>query len=111
MDAAKAMWIYYEHPELATLEEILLPNEIPKLRVKARLACIPSTAGSASEVSRSIVITDDKNGTKHGIGNMELMPDVAICDPEVTCSMTPSGCEVQRICLSAGESSGGSGKP
>ena len=90
MDAAKAMWIYYENPELTTLEEILPPNEIPKLRVKARLACIPSTAGSASEVSRSIVITDDKNGTKHGIGNMELMPDVAICDPEVTCSMTPS---------------------
>jgi alcohol dehydrogenase class IV len=40
-------------------------------------------------VSRSIVITDEKTGIKHGIGNMEMMPDVAICDPEVTASMPP----------------------
>ncbi len=90
MDAAKAMWIFYEHPELTTLEQITPPNGIPKLRGKARLICIPSTSGSASEVSRSIVITDDKTGFKHGIGNMELMPDIALCDPEVTATMPKS---------------------
>lgn len=89
MDAAKAMWIYYEHPELSKLSDITAPNPIPPLRKKAVLACIPSTAGTASEVSRSIVITDEKTHLKYGIGNMELMPDIAICDPEVTCSMPP----------------------
>ena len=87
MDAAKAMWIYYEHPELKTIEEILPPKEFPRLRTKARLCCIPSTSGTASEVSRSIVISDNERGIKHGIGNMEMMPDIAICDPAVTMSM------------------------
>lgn len=87
MDAAKAMWVYYEHPELTTLEEVLKANPFPKLRQKARLCCIPSTSGTASEVSRSFVITDQ--GVKHGLGNMEMMPDIAICDPEVTASMPP----------------------
>ncbi len=90
MDAAKAMWVYYEHPELKTLADIVPPNKIPKLRAKARLACIPSTSGTASEVSRSVVITDDDTGLKYGIGDMEMMPDVAICDPVVTASM-PAG--------------------
>ena len=87
MDATKAMWVYYEHPELKTLEEVLKANPFPKLRQKARLCCIPSTSGTASEVSRSFVITDQ--GMKHGLGNMEMMPDIAICDPEVTASMPP----------------------
>ncbi|NCD04506.1 MAG: iron-containing alcohol dehydrogenase [Spirochaetia bacterium] len=86
MDAAKTMWVYYEHPELKTLEDILPPNDFPKLHIKAKFVCIPSTAGTASEVSRSVVISDE-NGMKHGIGNMEMMPDVAICDPLVTLSM------------------------
>lgn len=86
MDAAKMMWVYYEHPEYTTLEEVLNANPFPKLRNKAQFCCIPSTAGTASEVSRSVVITDE-NGIKHGLGNMEMMPDIAICDPEVTVSM------------------------
>lgn len=89
MDAAKAMWVYYEHPGLRQLTDILPPAEFPALRAKARLVCIPSTSGTASEVSRSIVITDDATGLKHGVGNMEMMPDVAICDPSVTLSMPP----------------------
>ena len=89
MDAAKAMWVFYEHPELKELADILPPNKIPPLRRKARMACIPSTAGSASEVSRSIVITDDATGIKHGIGDMEMVPDIAICDPSVTVTMSP----------------------
>lgn len=87
MDAAKTMWVYYENPQLKTLEDLLPPNEFPKLRKKALFCCIPSTAGTASEVSRSVVISDTDTGIKHGIGNMEMMPDIAICDPQVTCSM------------------------
>ncbi len=89
MDAAKAMWVYYEHPELKTLKDITSANPFPKLRNKAILVCIPSTSGTASEVSRSVVITEDNTHVKFGIGNMEMMPDVAICDPEVTLTMPP----------------------
>ena len=87
MDAAKAMWVYYEHPELTALKDIVPPNPIPGLRNKAILVCIPSTSGTASEVSRSVVITDDETHVKYGIGNMEMMPDIAICDPAVTVTM------------------------
>lgn len=86
MDAAKMMWVYYEHPEMGRLEDVFPPNPFPKLRAKARFCCIPSTSGTASEVSRSVVITDEA-GLKQGLGNMEMMPDIAICDPEVTMSM------------------------
>ena len=89
MDAAKAMWVLYEHPELTELADLLPPNKIPPLRRKARMVCIPSTSGSASEVSRSIVITDDATGTKHGVGDLEMIPDIAICDPIVTATMSP----------------------
>ena len=88
MDAAKMMWVFYEAPQLKTLQDVLGANPFPALRKKARLCCIPSTAGTASEVSRSVVITD--GGQKHGIGNMEMMPDIALCDPQVTVSMPPA---------------------
>ncbi len=89
MDAAKAMWIFYEHPETEGLEVLQDKERFPRLRQKARMVCIPTTAGTGSEVSRSIVIKDDETGVKHGIGNMEMMPDVAICDPETTLSLPP----------------------
>ncbi len=87
MDAAKTMWVFYEHPELEKLSDFMAPNRVPPLRKKARFACIPSTSGSASEVSRSIVVTDDETGAKVGIGDMEMMPDVAICDPLIASTM------------------------
>lgn len=87
MDAAKTMWVFYEHPELKHFNDITTPNQFPKLRNKAHFCCIPSTSGTASEVSRSVVITDNETGLKYGLGNMEMMPDIAICDPEVTVSM------------------------
>lgn len=90
MDAAKGMWVYYEHAQMNTLADILPPNKVPALRNKAELLCIPSTAGTASEVSRSIVITDETTHIKYGIGDMEMMPDIAICDPLVTSSMPPA---------------------
>lgn len=88
MDAAKTMWVYYEHEELTKLEDVMPPNKFPKLRSKSKFCCIPSTSGTASEVSRSVVISDEA-GIKHGLGNMEMMPDIAICDPLVTVSMPP----------------------
>lgn len=90
MDAAKCMWVFYEHPELERLEDFMRPNRVPPLRKKAKYCCIPSTSGTASEVSRSIVITDDETGAKVGIGDMEMMPDVAICDPLITSTMPRS---------------------
>ena len=88
MDAAKMMWVFYEAPHLQSMQDVLAANPFPALRIKAHLCCIPSTAGTASEVSRSVVITE--NGMKHGVGNMEMMPDIAICDPQVTVSMPKS---------------------
>jgi alcohol dehydrogenase class IV len=90
MDAAKAMWIFYENPDINDLETLMDKEKFPKLRKKAQLVCIPSTAGTASEVSRSIVISDDKTGIKYGIGNMEMVPDIAICDPITTISLPKS---------------------
>lgn len=87
MDAAKAMWIFYEHPEVPSLEFLMDKSRFPKLRNKAIMVCIPTTAGTASEVSRSIVITE--GGIKYGIGNMEMVPDIAILDPVVTRSLPP----------------------
>ena len=89
MDAAKAMWVFYEHPHLSKPEDLLPPNTFPRLRNKARMICIPSTSGSASEVSRSIVITDPERKVKIGIGNMEMFPDVALLEPGITASMPP----------------------
>jgi len=89
MDAAKAMWVFYEHPQFTTIEDVMPPNVIPPLRGKARMICIPSTSGSASEVSRSVVITDPEKKLKIGIGSMEMFPDVALLEPGLTASMPP----------------------
>lgn len=90
MDATKAMWVFYEHPEIKNLDPLKDKHNFPTLRNKARLVCVPTTSGTASEVSRSVVITDDETHIKHGIGNMEMMPDIAICAPEPTMSMPKS---------------------
>ncbi|MDD3338261.1 MAG: iron-containing alcohol dehydrogenase [Lachnospiraceae bacterium] len=87
MDAAKTMWAYYENPEWTTLADVLSKAKLPNMCEKARYLCIPTTSGTASEVSRSIVITDDEKGLKHGYGNMAMMPNIAICDPAVTLSL------------------------
>ncbi|WP_440897685.1 iron-containing alcohol dehydrogenase [Amphibacillus sp. Q70] len=88
MDAAKAMWIIYEHPHLKSIADIT--NPIPKLRKKAKMVNIPTSSGTGSEVSRSIVITDPSTHTKHGIGDMEMMPDIAILEPKLTATLPKS---------------------
>lgn len=79
MDAAKIMWVMYEYPEV-TFEE-LLEKGIPTLRTKAKLACIPSTSGTASEITAFSVITDTKNHIKYPLTSPEMVADVAIIDP------------------------------
>ena len=86
IDAAKAMWIFYEHPE-ATFEEVAKPFNIPVLRKKARFIAIPSTSGTASEVTAFSVITDYKTQIKYPLADYEITPDIAIVDPELAYTM------------------------
>ncbi|KAF5038872.1 Aldehyde-alcohol dehydrogenase [anaerobic digester metagenome] len=86
IDAAKAMWVFYEHPE-ATFEEIAKPFNIPVLRNKARFVAIPSTSGTATEVTAFSVITDYKTQIKYPLADFEITPDVAIVDPALAYTM------------------------
>ena len=91
MDAAKAMWVVYENPELDSLEKFSARhNNMPPVRKKARMAAIPSTSGTASEVSRSVVISDKATGKKAGASDMKIIPDLVLLDPNTTVSMPPS---------------------
>lgn len=86
IDAAKAMWIFYEHPE-ASFEEVAKPFNIPALRNKARFVAIPSTSGTATEVTAFSVITDYSTQIKYPLADFEITPDVAIVDPELAYTM------------------------
>ncbi|HOP12455.1 iron-containing alcohol dehydrogenase [Lentimicrobium sp.] len=86
IDAAKAMWVFYEHPE-ATFEEIAKPFNIPVLRSKARFVAIPSTSGTATEVTAFSVITDYRTQIKYPLADFEITPDVAIVDPALAYTM------------------------
>ena len=82
IDAAKAMWAFYEYPEV-TFEELCIPFNFPKLRQKARFAAIPSTSGTATEVTAFSVITNYQTGVKYPLADFNITPDVAIVDPEL----------------------------
>ncbi|MCR6108503.1 iron-containing alcohol dehydrogenase [Salipaludibacillus agaradhaerens] len=86
MDAAKAMWLFYEHPSL-TFEDAAQPFTLPKLRTKAKYVGIPTTSGSAAEISNLSVITDEKTNIKYPLADFELTPDIAIIDPVMVESM------------------------
>jgi alcohol dehydrogenase class IV len=86
IDAAKAMWVFYEYPETA-FEEIIPPFQIKPLRKKARFVAIPSTSGTGTEVTCVSVITDRKKGVKYPLVSYELCPDIAIVDGELCVSM------------------------
>lgn len=88
MDAAKIMWLLYEHPEIsfADVREKFFDIrkrafKIPPLGTKARLVCIPTSSGTGSEVTPFAVITDHKTGYKYPITDYALTPSVAIVDP------------------------------
>ena len=94
IDAAKGMWLFYEHPE-ADAEGMKLKfmdirkrtYKFPKLGNKAQLVAIPTTSGTGSEVTSFAVITDKKINKKYPLADYELTPDVAIVDPDLVMSL------------------------
>ena len=88
IDAAKAMWIKYEYPE-TTFEDMCKVFGLPKLRQKAHFCAIPSTSGTATEVTAFSVITDYDKGIKYPLADFEITPDVAIVDPDLAETMPP----------------------
>ena len=82
IDAAKAMWAFYEYPE-TTFEDLITPFSFPELRQKARFAAIPSTSGTATEVTAFSVITNYQTGVKYPLADFNITPDVAIGDPDL----------------------------
>lgn len=86
IDAAKAMWAFYEYPE-TTFEDLCIPFNFPELRQKAKFAAIPSTSGTATEVTAFSVITDYAKGVKYPLADFNITPDVAIVDPELAETM------------------------
>ncbi len=88
IDAAKAMWIKYEYPE-TTFEDMCKVFGLPKLRTKAHFCAIPSTSGTATEVTAFSIITDYATGIKYPIADFEITPDVAIVDPALAETMPP----------------------
>ena len=86
IDAAKAMWVKYEYPEI-TFEEMCVVFGMPELRKKARFVAIPSTSGTATEVTAFSVITDYTKGIKYPLADFEITPDIAIVDPDLAETM------------------------
>ncbi|MDO8945373.1 MAG: iron-containing alcohol dehydrogenase, partial [Desulfobacterales bacterium] len=87
MDAAKAMWILYERPDIAP--EAINPIEPLGLRARARLVAIPTTTGTGSEATWAIVLTDHAERRKLGLGSREALPDIAILDPAIVADLPP----------------------
>ncbi len=86
IDAAKAMWAFYEYPK-TTFEQLCIPFNFPKLRTKAKFCAIPSTSGTATEVTAFSVITDYQKGIKYPLADFNITPDVAIVDPQIAETM------------------------
>lgn len=97
IDAAKGMWLFYEHPD-ADIEGMKLKfmdirkrtYKFPKLGKKARLVAIPTTSGTGSEVTSFAVLTDKVNNIKYPFADYELTPNVAIVDPDLVMSLPKS---------------------
>jgi len=90
MDAAKIMWVMYEHPDVDFLDMAMRFSDIrkriytfPKMGEKAYFIAVPTSAGTGSEVTPFAVITDEKSGVKYPLADYELMPKMAIVDPDM----------------------------
>lgn len=99
MDAAKIMWVLYEHPETKFEELALRFMDIrkrvchfPKMGEKAKLICVPTTSGTGSEVTPFAVVTDDTNGQKYPLADYAIMPNMAIIDADLVMGMPASLC-------------------
>lgn len=88
IDAAKAMWAFYEYPDV-TFEELCTPFSFPELRQKAKFAAIPTTSGTATEVTAFSVITDYKTGVKYPLADFNITPDIALVDSELVEGLPP----------------------
>lgn len=86
IDAAKAMWIKYEYPDI-TFEEMCEVFGLPELRKKARFVAISTTSGTATEVTAFSIITDYEKGIKYPIADFEITPDIAIVDPDLVATL------------------------
>ena len=86
IDAAKAMWVFYEYPD-TSFENLITPFSFPTLRTKAKFCAIPSTSGTATEVTAFSVITDYEKGIKYPLADFNITPDVAIVDPALAETM------------------------
>lgn len=86
IDAAKAMWVFYEYPH-TSFEDLITPFSFPTLRTKARFCAIPSTSGTATEVTAFSVITDYGKGIKYPLADFNITPDIAIVDPALAETM------------------------
>ncbi|MPQ43704.1 iron-containing alcohol dehydrogenase [Clostridium tarantellae] len=86
IDAAKAMWIFYEYPDF-TFKEAVIPFGLPELRQKAKFVAIPSTSGTATEVTAFSVITDYNEKIKYPLADFNITPDIAIVDPDLAQTM------------------------
>jgi len=96
IDAAKGMWLFYEHPEvefeflrLKFLDIRKRTYKYPRAARKTRLVAVPTTSGSGSEVTAFAVITDRGSDIKYPLADYELTPDVAIIDPELALGQPP----------------------
>ena len=88
IDAATAMWVFYEYPD-TTFEEIIQPFSFPELRKKAKFIAISSTSGTATEVTAFSVITDYAKGIKYPLADFNITPDIAIVDPALVATLPP----------------------
>ena len=94
IDAAKGMWLFYEHPEadpeglkLKFMDIRKRTYKFPKLGEKCKMVAIPTTSGTGSEVTSFAVITDKEKNMKYPLADYELTPDVAIIDPDLVMSL------------------------
>ena len=97
MDAAKGMWLFYEHPDadpeglkLKFMDIRKRTYKFPKLGQKAKMVAIPTTSGTGSEVTSFAVLTDKVNNKKYPLADYELTPDVTIVDPDLVLSLPKS---------------------
>ena len=97
IDAAKGMWLFYEHPEadpeglkLKFMDIRKRTYKFPKLGEKCQMVAIPTTSGTGSEVTSFAVITDKEKNKKYPLADYELTPDVAIVDPDLVMSLPKS---------------------
>ena len=97
IDAAKGMWLFYEHPDadpeglkLKFMDIRKRTYKFPKLGIKAKMVAIPTTSGTGSEVTSFSVLTDKQKNKKYPLADYELTPDVAIIDPDLVMSLPKS---------------------